>query len=302
MEKIKWLPVLMLLAGAFCLAGCLNEDDEEGGVKVTGHEEYVMTVASKKLAYVIFNDSDFFTEAYAVRKEGTQAWEPLTFISGLDYEEGYEYEVRVSETSYYDERRSESSWTEYKLLEVMSKTEKQSEGLPVSFIDERSYKPVDVRYIVEADDKAVIENDIRSNGSIHFGCSYVFSFDMNNWLLADNNNEVMAYGALSKKDVDSSDFPESYKLLPPDGQVVSSMEWTFYYILDDVKTEYHSYDVFMVEPKVDNESAVSSGKEKEYSPSPVETQPWMYEDLTEYYKAKYPDAGVKTVVVCQTFK
>ena len=53
MEKIKWLPVLMLLAGAFCLAGCLNEDDEEGGVKVTGHEEYVMTVASKKLAYVI---------------------------------------------------------------------------------------------------------------------------------------------------------------------------------------------------------------------------------------------------------
>ena len=89
MEKIKWLPVLMLLAGAFCLAGCLNEDDEEGGVKVTGHEEYVMTVASKKLAYVIFNGSDFFTEAYAVRKEGTQAWEPLTFISGLDYEDGY---------------------------------------------------------------------------------------------------------------------------------------------------------------------------------------------------------------------
>lgn len=302
MKRVKWLSVLLLLAGAFCLAGCLNEDNEEDGVKITGHKEYVMTVASKKLAYAIFSGRDSFTEAYAVKKEGSQTWEPLMYISDFDYEEGYEYELRVSETSYYDERRSEPSWTEYKMLELVNKTEKQSEGLPGSFIDERCYNPVEVRYAVEADNKAVIENDIRNNRSIPFGCSYVFAYDNANWLLADANNDVRAYGSVSRKNVDSSEFPESYKLLPPDGQVVSSMEWTFYCILNDAKTEYHSYDVFMVERKDDKNTSAPAMNDKNYMTSAgTNVHPWLYEDLTEYYKTKYPDAGVKTVVVCHTF-
>lgn len=117
------------------LGSCLN-DDETQGRQVTGYEEYTLTVASKKLPGLAGEGNSVLTEVYAVKKEGDSEWTNLTGIGGFDYESGYEYQIRVSETNYLDYRMGTPAWTEYDLLEILSKVKKDSEGLPTDFIPE----------------------------------------------------------------------------------------------------------------------------------------------------------------------
>ena len=71
---------------------------------------------------------------YAVKNESQSEWQPLGNITKFDYEPGYEYQIRISATSYLDRNMGEPAWTEYKLLEVLSKERKDSKDLPVDFI------------------------------------------------------------------------------------------------------------------------------------------------------------------------
>lgn len=66
------------------------------------------------------------------------------------------------------------------------------------------------------------------------------------------------------------------------------MEWSF---LDESgnETNYPSFDVFLG----------CSTKSGSAGPTP---DLYFYKDLTEYYKEKYPDGGVKAVVVSYIFK
>lgn len=73
-------------------------------------------------------------DVYAVMKEQSTEWKPLESIGGFEYESGYEYRIRISETSYLDYRMGAPAWTEYNLLEVISKDKKTSENLPHDFI------------------------------------------------------------------------------------------------------------------------------------------------------------------------
>ena len=80
------------------------------------------------------------------------------------------------------------------------------------------------------------------------------------------------------------EMPESYKLLPPEGNVFGYGKWTF---SDEQgnETNYLSFDVFMGR----------SAKSRNVDLTPDVA--YLYKDLSEYYKNKYPQAGVKTVVV-----
>lgn len=80
---------------------------------------------------------------------------------------------------------------------------------------------------------------------------------------------------------DPEEIPDSYTMLPPKGQTVGFMEWTF---LDENgnETDYPSFDVFFGH-KTRSEQTFDIAN--------------LYKDLTELYKNKYPEAGVKTVVV-----
>lgn len=82
--------------------------------------------------------------------------------------------------------------------------------------------------------------------------------------------------------------PESYKLLPPDGRMIGGAEWT---LLDESghATKYLSFDVFI-------------GGSSRTSVLPAYDMLCFYKDLTRHYQDKYPEAGVKTVVVSYTFK
>ena len=60
----------------------------------------------------------------------------LPSISGFEYESGYEYILRISRTDYLDYSMGEPAWTEYALIEEISKEAKASENVPDNFIPE----------------------------------------------------------------------------------------------------------------------------------------------------------------------
>ena len=131
--------IFMLFLCIATLTGCDN--DEKGERKVIGYEEYVLTVASAKVPGIVTScGNNQLTDVYAVKKEASTEWEAFQAIIDFTYEPGYEYRIRISETNYLDHNMGEPAWTEYKLLDVISKEEKDSENLPSNFIPNWYYE------------------------------------------------------------------------------------------------------------------------------------------------------------------
>lgn len=65
-----------------------------------------------------------------VKKDAAQNWEFFyTTIDGFDYEPGYEYTIEVEKEN-VENPPADASSIKYKLVKVVSKEQKQSEGLP----------------------------------------------------------------------------------------------------------------------------------------------------------------------------
>ena len=121
MKKKDFL--VMLLMAFFTMVGLTscNDDDEEGR-KVTGYKEYTLTVASVKLPGVLTSSGKYvLSDVYAVKNEQSTDWEAHGSIGKFEYEEGSEYQIRISETNYLDYSMGDPAWIEYELLEVISK-------------------------------------------------------------------------------------------------------------------------------------------------------------------------------------
>lgn len=137
MKTKNLLGVLLLFT--FTFISCDKEDEE--GRKITDYKEYVLTVASEMKPGVIWSEGcDYLKEVYPVKKENAEEWEALGGIGGFEFEEGYEYRIKISEISYLGYGMGQPAWTEHELLEVTSKEKKVSEGLPKHFIPEAFYK------------------------------------------------------------------------------------------------------------------------------------------------------------------
>lgn len=115
--------ILMLFLLTFNFISCDKEDED--GRKITDYKEYVLTVASEMKPGVIWSEgNNFLKEVYVVKKENAEDWEAMGYIDGFEFEKGYEYKIKVSETSYLDHSMGQPAWTEYDLLDVLSKEEK----------------------------------------------------------------------------------------------------------------------------------------------------------------------------------
>lgn len=283
----------LILLCALGFVSCGNEEEE--GRKITDYKEYVLVVASKKIPGVRWSDGfNYLTDVYAVKKENAEEWESLGFIDGLEFEEGFEYQIRISETNYLDYRMGQPAWTEHELLEVISKREKASGGLPLHFIPGWYYKDQSIpeyRYAVEADNKEPIEEDLKVNSILPLKSRYLIYGTGGSpiewkWIIMYDANGILGKGVLKKVNKNHEEFPESYRILIPE-KIYGYMEWTF---LDESGNEaiYPPFDVFLTE---------DSKTRSDYVPK---LTPRLYYDLTEYYKKKYPEAGVKTVVVSYT--
>jgi len=290
--KTQKLEILILFLCIFGFIGCDNKDEEGEKVTVTDYKEYALTIASKKIPGVRWSDGfNYLSDVYAVKKENAQEWESLGFIDGFEFEKGYEYKIKISETSYLDYSMGNSAWTEYELLEIISKDSKKSENLPLHFIPKSYYENVQFpkyRYAVDADNnQKLIEEELEKKSLIPLDFHYIFWRSEDKLLrciaIKDDNN-TLGPCIVKSENKDPEEMPESYKLLPPEGNVLGYGNWTF---LDEQgnETDYLSIDVFM------GRSAESRN---------VDSTPdiaYLYKDLSEYYKNKYPQAGVKTVVV-----
>lgn len=292
MKTKHLLGILTLFLFTFAFISCDKEDEESR--KITEYKEYVLTVASEmRPGLMLAEGPDFLKEVYPVKKENSKEWEALSNIDGFEFEKGYEYKIKISATSYLDYRMGQPAWTEYDLLEVISKEKKNSEGLPKHFIPETFYKNEFLpkyRYTVEADNKEVIEEDLKNNSVLPLDYHYMLYRGEDSslrWIAIKDNSNTLGPCIIKSENKDPEKMPESYKLLSPEGNVYGSMGWLF---LDEAgnETDYPSFDVFV--------SSATKSKSVDLTPNTV----CLYKDLTEYYKNKYLQAEIKVVVVSYT--
>ena len=99
--------ISFLFIACLFISACSNDDDRDVR-KVTDYKEYTLTVASKKLPGVVTScGNSTLTDVYAVKNESQSEWQPLGNITKFDYEPGYEYQIRISATSYLDRNMGE---------------------------------------------------------------------------------------------------------------------------------------------------------------------------------------------------
>ena len=231
--KTQKIEILILFLCIFGFIGCDNKDEE--GEKVTNYKEYTLTIASKKIPGVCRSDRfNYLSDVYAVKKENVQEWESLGFIGGFEFEKGYEYKIKISETSYLDYSMENSAWTEYELLEIISKNKKDSENLPLHLIPESYYKNIQFpkyRYVVDADNnQKLIEEELEKESLIPLDFHYIFWRSEDKFLrciaIKDDNN-TLGPCIIKNENKAPEEMPESYKLLPPEGNVFGYGKWTF---------------------------------------------------------------------------
>lgn len=117
MGKLKQL--LIIFVTVLCISSC--EDSEKNLGK-----EKTYTVASKRIDC----EGVATQKCYLIKKNGEQNWNYFySEIIGFNYEEGFEYELLISETPIENPLQDTSSIA-YKLLKVISIIEKTSENLP----------------------------------------------------------------------------------------------------------------------------------------------------------------------------
>lgn len=284
--------VLILFFCVFSFISC--DDNDEEGRKITGYKEFVLTVASEKIPGVLWSDGfNYLSEVYAVKQEQSDEWSAFGNIDGFEFEKGYEYQIKIGETSYLDYSMGTPAWTERELLEVISKDKKDSGNLPLHLIPKAYYDNIPLpqyRYAVEADNKELIEQDLENNSLIpldYHDMLYRSEDAILKWIALQDDNKVLGPYIIQSKSKAPEEMPESYKILPLDARIVGYGEWTF---LDEAENPIDnlSFDVFMG----------YAAKTKSYMPGPDTI--YLYKDLTEHYKTKYPEANVGTVVISYT--
>ena len=150
---------------------------------------------------------------------------------------------------------------------------------------------VRLHYIIEADKQEEVEESLM-NRSLPFLCKqYVFDNKITEFA-AVNESDVIAAGKLVRKTKDDADFPDSYKLIPLEGQATMSIQqWTFvldYISFDPIPVTSLTMDAFFV--NLPGRTGNGSG---------IRSSVWLYHDMTEFVRRAFPDAGVKTVVIAQ---
>lgn len=187
-------------------------------------------------------------------------------IEGFEYNKGYDYKLKVK-ISPLENPSTDGSTVRYELREII-------------FQHKAPFK-IQLTYAVDAELKSIIEDDLRNTSSYLVGSGYVFNEALSTWVLVDADYTPLLNGIYHRENGPHAELPTSYKLLPPDAQIVTHVKWTFIF-QSGSEQMIRPYDAIITQ------IAGSSFN-----------RPWFYEDLTEYYKTKYPDAGVKGVVRVQ---
>lgn len=91
--------------------------------------------------------------------------------------------------------------------------------------------------------------------------------------MIDTEHEMVATGYMKTISKDFTEYPDSYRLLPPEGSILGSGEVTF------IANQGYDITIPPYDGFINNRTTLL-----------------LYKDVTQYYRNKYPDAGVNTVV------
>lgn len=261
--------ILLLFLYTFCFISCSDDDNVVG-------EIVVMSISSKLVWVEVVTSTEHKVQGMieCTIKDSNEKLRILpNQIEGFEYQSGYEYKLRVRITP-FNNPSSNGSTERYELIEIIS----QNKIVPLFNIQ--------LMYAVDAEQKDIIENDLKNNSSFFVGGSYLFNYELTAWTLLDANNVPIESGTLQRK----SNFPletplpASYQLLQPDEQIATYAIW-FFSSISRSEQIVHPYDVIIT-------LMPGGGRDPYY-------RLWFYEDLTNYYKTKFPNAGVKGVVRVQ---
>lgn len=288
------LNILIFSIFAIYFSSCNNT--HKASREITDYKEYVLTLASKKVPGVLSNESNCVLEVYSVKKEQSNEWIPFGYIGGFEFEKGYEYKIKISETSYLDYEMGQPAWNEYELIEIISKDKKDSENIPLHFIPKSYYENVPLlryKHFIDADNIEEIENDLKNSSILPTDYHYMLYRDKDGLLMIigiQNDNNIFGPFTIKFKNKKPEEImPESYKFLPPEGRIVGWGEWTFLNGKEN-ETNNISFDVAI--------GYTSKTKSILLSPNTFN----LYKDLTQDYQIQYPKAGIKTVVISYTLQ
>ena len=283
--KTKFLSCLLVVVASISLSSCQEDDENER--KIINQQEYELTVASKKVPGTVYGGcgNTYVSDVYAGKKKQSDEWSAFSPIAEFEYEEGNEYRIQVEETTYEDHLMGEPVWTESRLQKILSKEAKNSVDVPEHLLPQQYYENEtfvpEYRFAVEAEQKELIEKNLKENPPFMVGANViVYGEGLSRWIALDKKGKMLGNGILKHVNVDSPSIPETYQLLPLKG-VQAYQRWAF---MDDNDKEIVAYDTFISTESISR------------MPAPVSKTPWLYKDITDIYKAKFPDAGVKTVV------
>ena len=175
MNTRNLLGILTLFLCTCSIIGCSDEEEEEEGRKITDYTERILTVASKRLPGVFYEGHSLLSEVYVVKENPNDEWSAYYDIAGFDYKPGYEYTIKVGETTYLDHSMGDPAWTERNLLEVIAKEQKESEGLPLHLIPDTYYDNIplpDYRHLIEAANAELIEKDVKDHALLPLDYRY----------------------------------------------------------------------------------------------------------------------------------
>jgi hypothetical protein len=206
-------------------------------------------------------------ECMLVKEETDSTYFPLAFdgITGFTYTQGYSYLLLVEKTTLANPP-ADASAVSYKLREIVRK------------IKHIEYFRIETRYGIDADRRDLIEADLRDSLPVPVSWGIGIGTLPPGVFFIDEDKHITRRAKLQTLPQGEESLPESYKLAPPEKQVIGGQKWIFTF--DDTNTTIE-YDVFF-EKLVENLA-----------------QAWLYKDLTAYYQQAYPDAGVRGVVLVQ---
>lgn len=268
MKTTKIFGILLLFLCVFSFINCSGDDDD--------NVETIVNMSVEPKVVLVDDVSSSGPKVPAmeciIKESNEKLYLGLNQIEGFEYNAGYKYNLKVRISPL--ENPTVNGCTEkYELIEIVS----QTETVPLYEIE--------LRYAVDAELKDIIENDLRMNSSIYVGSGYAIS--NSTWILVDANNVPILNVEVQMENIyhpSEFELPASYKLIKPDEQIFTDVNYTFIYNSDSEQVKRSYYTILTLRP--------DSGRYPLY-------RHWLYEDLTDYYREKYPNAGVKGVVRVQ---
>lgn len=172
------------------------------------------------------------------------------------------------------------------------------EPSPITSIISSKFIITDTHYGIDADNKEKISDDLSNNPLYPIGSAFTIEFvdkilsigSTGKYTLLATDNTSLINGTIEITNTAGfSNFTDEmtahYKLIPPDNQIYGYIQWKV-----DSGSNKRTYNIFIVRS--------SYSKSNIASPQNL----WIYEDLTDYYQAKFPDNEIKEVVRLQISK